>query len=263
MKKTLTAALLTAGLPMTASALPLVDIDAGYHFWTQSYGGQFAAAAAGQDVDVDFENDLGLEDQDGSVLYFRIDHAIPVIPNLKYQMTDMAQDATGASDFEFSLAGNTVTANAANATTMDFTHQDLTLYWGLPLPIVDIDFGLTARMFDGSIMMETTGVGAATILDEELSFPLPMGYLHLGAAIPMTGLRLDAEINTIGFLTDYDISAQYTLPVIPVLDVNLRAGYRSFTVDFDTADITGLDADQEFAFETEIAGPYFGASIAF
>ncbi len=86
-----------------------------------------------------------------------------------------------------------------------------------------------------------------------------MGYINAGIDIPLTGLSLGANINTISYgdtgITDFDANMTYVLPLIPLLDVGITAGYRSFDLELDAADFGDLSA------KTVIAGPYLGLSL--
>ena len=146
------------------------------------------------------------------------------------------------------------------SSTLDLTHTDYTLYWGLPLPIVTFDFGLTARQFDGSMSVvgETTFDGSA-----DLDLVIPMGYLKAGVDIPLTGLSIGADMNVISYgdtgITDLDINLNYVLPLIPLLDVGITAGYRSFDLEIDPNDFGGNSND--LTAKATIAGPYLGLSL--
>ncbi len=230
MKKILTAAALAALLPQAASALPLVDFYAGSYYWDQSVSGDVNKT-------VDLEGDLKLSAGGQNVTYFAFEHPIPVIPNVKLKTSNLSTDgsATGNFDLGFgSVSGDT-------KSEFDLSHTDYTFYWGLPLPLVTFDFGLTLRQFDGE-MSSTPAVGQSVSTD--LDFVIPMGYLKAGIDIPLTGLSFGGDINVI-----------YVLPLIPLLDVGISAGYRSFDLDLDEDDFGDLSA------KATIDGPYLGLSL--
>ena len=246
MKKILTAAALAATLPQAASALPLVDLYAGSYYWDQTVSGDVVNGSA------DLEDDLGLKADGQSVFYVAFEHPIPVIPNVKIKQTAMESDGSGTIDTGFDFNGTPVTG--AVDSVLDLSHTDYTLYWSLPLPIVTFDFGLTARQFDGEMTVSGTTDAAA-----DFDFVVPMGYLNAGIDIPLTGLSLGANINTISYgdtsMTDFDANMTYVLPLIPLLDVGISAGYRSFDLELDEADFGDLSA------KTTVAGPYLGISL--
>ncbi|WP_283787361.1 TIGR04219 family outer membrane beta-barrel protein [Bermanella sp. WJH001] len=251
MKKILAAAVVAASLPQAASALPLVDFYAGGYYWDQTVSGDVVNGSA------DLDDNLGLKADGQSVLYVAFEHPIPVIPNVKIKQTAMDADGSGAIPDAFNFNGTSVDGSVDS--TLDLSHTDFTLYWSLPLPIVTFDFGLTARQFDGQMtVVDNTGSDTFNA-SADFDFVVPMGYLNAGIDIPLTGLSVAANINTISYgdtsLTDFDANLTYVLPVIPLLDVGITAGYRSFDLKLDEADFGDLSA------EATVAGPYLGLSL--
>lgn len=255
MKKVLAATALAAVLPQ-ANALPLVDFYAGGYYWDQSYSGEITDA----DNAVDLEDDLNLDGVGNNVFYLAFEHPIPVIPNIKVKQTSMSTEGDdGALSASFNLGGETISVSSDVASEADFSHTDFTLYWSLPLPIVTVDFGVTARQFDGYVKLESATENAEADLDAVV----PMVYGKVGVDIPLTGLSVGGDVNYIGLgdsgVTDYDVNLTYVLPIIPLLDVGLTAGYRSFNFEVDPDDFGGSDDD--LAAEATVAGPYFGLSL--
>jgi outer membrane protein len=180
---------------------------------------------------------------------------VPVIPNIKIKKTDL--DLTGDGTASYTFLNQTFTG--ATSSQLDLSHTDLTLYWGVPLPIpfFDINFGLTARQFDGVVSVTEKGTG--TTEQEDLNFVMPMGYLNVDFDSHF-GVYARAELNALSFdgngVTDTEFAIGYTLPLpIPMVDINLEAGHRaiSVTTDEDTVDI-----------ETDIdmAGMFFGLNVS-
>ncbi len=254
MKKILTAAALVAALPQAASALPLVDFYAGAYYWDQGVSGDVS--------DVDVEDDLNLDAGGQNVVYFAFEHPIPLIPNFKLKSTDMSSDGTGTLRTSLNLGGESIAVSTQVASELDLTHTDYTLYWGLPLPIVTIDFGLTLRQFDGSMSAVST-TDSTVNASADLDVVVPMGYLKAGVDIPLTGLSFGGDLNLISYgdtgITDYDLNMTYVLPLIPLLDVGISAGYRSFDLELDPSDFGGSSSD--LSAEATIAGPYLGLSL--
>jgi len=233
MKKLLAIAI-TAATPMMAQADLLFTVDAGASMWNAEATGSTEAKST---ASFDLEDDLGLDSESNNVLFVSFEHPIPVLPNIKIMKTDL--DLTGD-----------------NGSQIDLSHTDLTMYWGLPLPIpyIDINFGLTARQFDGGIVYNTAGV---SVIDEKLDFTMPMGYLNVDVGTPF-GIYARANLNALSFdgngVTDTEIAVGYTLP-IPLIDINLEAGHRAIglTTDKDTVDVeTDID----------VAGMFFGLNVS-
>jgi hypothetical protein len=58
---------------------------------------------------------------------------------------------------------------------------------------------------------------------------------------------------------DYQIVARYTLPMIPVLDVNIEAGYRAFQLNIDPTDFGGDESD--LTADIDMSGVFVGLSF--
>lgn len=245
MKKLLAIAI-TAATPMMAQADLLFTVEAGASMWN-------AEASGTVDDNLDLgKGGLNLDSENNNVLFASFEHPLPVLPNIKIMKTDLDLSGDGTVN---NFLGTTLTGNTSSQ--LDLSHTDLTLYWGIPLPIpyIDINFGLTARQFDGVVSVKETGTGQEA--KEDLDFMMPMGYLNVDIGTPF-GIYARADLNTFSYdgngVTDTSIALGYTLP-IPLVDVNLEAGHRAInvTTDEDTVDIeTDID----------VSGMFFGLNIS-
>lgn len=248
MKKTVLAAMVLAAAPMAAQADLLFTVGAKASIWNAEATGQL-------DDGVSVEGDgLNLDSDNGQQLTVFFEHPLPMIPNIKLKQTALELDGKGAiyTDFAGQPFSEDVTSN------LDLSHTDLTLYWGLPLPLpyIDINFGLTARQFNGSA--EVTGQTSGTKESVDLDLTLPLAYGEVKIGTPF-GIYAAADVNYIGFgdnkLTDMSATIGYDLPV-PIVDIALEAGYRSLALETDESDVD-INAD------VDVKGMFFGASLAF
>ncbi len=254
MKKTATAiALMLAS--SSAMALPGLDFWAGGYAWNTSYEGTVSATASGQPIELDVHSDLGLDDSDNNVIWAAFEHPLPLIPNIQIRKTELETTGSGTLNQTFEFAGETYSANEQLDSDISLNHTDFTAYWGLPIPLVTVDLGLNVRKFDGELAINT-GVS-------ELDEPIPMAFGRVGAELPFTGFAVMAEANYVGYKDtshmDYQIVLRYTLPVVPLLDVNLEAGYRSFQLDIDPTDFNG-DSD-DLTTDIDMSGVFLGVSL--
>jgi outer membrane protein len=247
MKKLLAIAIVAAAAPMMAQADLLFTVKAGGSSWN-------ADATGNVDEDVDVGKDgLNLDSENNNVLFVAFEHPLPLLPNIKIMKTDL--DLTGEGSANFDFLGQTF--NEDTTSQFDLSHTDLTLYWGVPLPIpyLDINFGLTARQFDGIVLVKGDTTGSEE--KQDLDFILPMGYLNVEVATPF-GVYARADLNAISYggngITDTSIALGYTLP-IPLVDVNLEAGRRSISVKTDE-DMSDVETD------IELAGMFFGVNVS-
>jgi outer membrane protein len=232
MKKLLASAIIAA-TPMLAQADLLFTVDAGVNVWQPEATGT-VDDSLGNGIDLEDEN---FDTDSSNVIFVGFEHAIPFIPNVKFVNTKL--------DFE-----------GDDRSAVDLTHTDMTLYWGLPLPIpyVDINFGLTARQFDGEISMP---LHLTAPIEEDLDFIIPMGYLNIDIDTPF-GIYGYVDVNAISYsgngVTDTAVAVGYTLP-IPLVDVNIEAGHRSLSLNTNE-DLTGMDTD------IDVAGMFFGVNLS-
>ena len=246
MKKTALAAFVLAMAPVAAQADLLFTLGAKASVWN--------AEAAGQiDDGVSVEDDgLNLDSDNGQQLTVFFEHPLPVVPNFKLKQTSLELKGDGSIDAQF----GDITFNESVTSAIDLSHNDLTLYWGLPLPLpfIDINFGLTARQFDGTA--EVTGTNAGTErVDLDIVLPLVYGELKLNTPF---GIYAGADLNYIGMgdnkLSDMSAVIGYDLPV-PVVDIGVEAGYRSMTLQTD-------EEDADIAADVDVKGMFFGASLS-
>ena len=248
MKKTALAACILAMAPVAAQADLLFTVGAKASVWDAEPTGQM-------DDGVSVEDDgLNLGSENGQQLTVFFEHPLPFIPNLKLKQTSLELDGNGNIDAQF----GDVTFNDDVTSNIDLSHNDLTLYWGvpLPLPFVDINFGLTARQFDGTAeVTSNTLLGPSESVD--LDFVLPLAYGELKVNTPF-GIYAAADINYLGMgdnkLSDMSAVIGYDLPV-PVVDIGLEAGYRSMTLQTDKD-------DTDIAADVDVKGMFFGASLS-
>lgn len=239
----------------SAFALPGLDVWAGGYSWQTKYEGDISASSSGQPINLSVSDNLGLKDSDNNVIWAAFEHPIPFIPDIQIKKTELETQGTGAFTQTFEFAGQSYAINEPLNSRISLNHTDITAYWGLPIPFVTANLGLNVRKFDGDLAINT-GVS-------ELDTPVPMLFTRLGAELPLTGLELMAEANYIGYKDtshlDYQVVLRYTLPVIPVLDVNLEAGYRSFQLDIDPTDFNGDSGDLNA--DIDMSGVFLGVSL--
>lgn len=250
MKKTALAAAILAMAPVAAQADLLFTVGAKASVWNAEATGQL-------DDGLSVEKDgLNLDSDNGNQLTVFFEHPLPLIPNVKLKQTALEVEGDGV----FTIADfDGQSFDGAVNTAVDLAHTDLTLYWGLPLPLpyIDINFGLTARQFDGSATITGTDNSVAVSKSVDLDLTLPMAYGEVKVGTPF-GIYAAADVNYIGMgdnkITDMSATIGYDLP-IPLVDVALEGGYRSMSLQTDSSDVD-IDADMD------IKGAFFGLSLS-
>lgn len=240
---------LAASLPMAAQADLLFTVGGKASLWHAKPTGQL-------DSNFSVEKDgLNLGSDNGTQLTVFVEHPLPIIPNVKIKQTLLEVDGKGNITGTFAKQEFT----SVTSTTLDLSHTDLTLYWGLPLPLpfVDINFGLTGRNFTGEAEVVGTIKDGGTSHKEDLDLTLPMAYGEVKIDTPF-GVYAYADVNWISYnknkIMDTSIAAGYNLP-IPLVDVGLEVGYRVFALETDKKDV-------HFSADTDIKGVFAGVSVS-
>lgn len=252
MKKLALVSAILIAAPLSANANLLFTVGAKASIWDAKPTGQI-------DDDASVESDgLNFKSENGKQLSVFFEHPVPFIPNVKLKRTDLDMDGSGTLSNTINFADVTY-ANTAVDSRIDLSHTDATLYWGLPLPLpyIDIDFGLTARMFDGEASVTDVNNPSYTkSVDLDLTLPMAYGAVKVGSPF---GIYATADLNWIGFgdnkMTDLSAAVGYELP-IPIVDVGVEVGYRGINLQTDRKDV-------EVAADLDTKGMFYGVSVAF
>ena len=148
--------LMTAAMLATFAAGTQADIlgaTAGAYQWKQNWEGD---VQSGPDA-IDMNDDLGYDDETGTSIYVALEHPIPVLPNIRLQRTDLDISERNNLSRTFTFEGDVYTAADTVDSTTDLTHTDATFYYEVLDNWVNLDVGLTVRMFDGEVRLATTG----------------------------------------------------------------------------------------------------------
>jgi len=256
-----TSALLSVG----AQAAPLLKIDAGAGMWMQDFSGELL------DETINLKDDLGISGTSNFYFYANVDHPIFILPDFKIRHQGLVAEgdegsipASIAAGDEFAgidLSGITVDVD----TTMDLTYTDFVLNYGLPLPMVDLDFGLNTRFISGTFALKNSDAG----VDESgtFSLPLPMGHVAAEFEIPGANVRVGGELNILPLdgasVTDYSIRARYffPLPTNMLMKLGVEAGYHAFSMEVGD-EVLGTDT-ADLSSSVSASGIYAGATLRF
>ena len=253
MKKLALVSAILIAAPLSANANLLFTVGAKASVWDAKPTGQI-------DNDVSVEGDgLNLKSENGMQTTLFFEHPVPFIPNVKLKNTNLDIDGKGNLNKQIDFAGQQFNQNVDVASTIDLSHTDATLYWGLPIPLpyINVDFGLTARMFDGEASVTDVNNPSYTkSVDLDLTLPMAYGAVKVGSPF---GIYATADLNWIGFgdnkMTDLSAAVGYELP-IPIVDVGVEVGYRGINLQTDRKDV-------EVAADLDTKGMFYGVSVAF
>ncbi|MFD1216096.1 TIGR04219 family outer membrane beta-barrel protein [Microbulbifer celer] len=207
-----------------ASADTILGFDATAGAWKQDYSGDLNNL-----LDGDY-----LKDGNNTFLQAALEHPIPLVPNVLISHTQIESNFDGINS------------------DLDLSHTDATLYYEILDNWVNLDLGLTARRFNGSL--EVLGMDSETTT-ADFAGTVPMVYGLARFDLPFTGWSIIAQGNGIEYDGDKitDLTAKVRWDFVPALDFALEAGYRTMSIDAPELD--------ELEPNLEIKGPYLGLNL--
>jgi outer membrane protein len=217
-----------------------VGLQVGIDAWTPDYEGEIALdSSSSSGTVIDFEDDLGFDDESHGVLWVKIEHPVPIIPNIKIVASDLDASASSTLTRDITYGDETFNANADIDTRFDMSNTEFTLYYELLDNWINLDAGLTLRQYDGQSTIST----ATTSASEDLDFLVPLLYLDARIDLPFTGFFVDSTLNTISVgdnsISDVSVSLGYESD----FGLGARLGIRTLDLEFDEDDV---EADLEF-----------------
>jgi len=253
MKKTcLTLPLLVAMLLLPLSSLAF-EIGARGYYWFPSLDGTVKVDEANIiGTTIDFDNDLGIEDEDypsGEVFVGFGRHHL----SLAYTDVDYSGSKTLTKTIWFKgkpYTGGSRVTSSIEYQMIDFHYQ----YDFLDLENVLAGFSLggvfQVKYLDGEVSLRATGLDEK----EDFTIPIPMvGFnLHIGLISDILEIRLRGTAMTYSGNTIYEIMADISLTPFPFIDIH--GGYKTFVIDIDEDDVM---------FDYDMSGPYVALTVSF
>lgn len=245
---------------MNAQADRVFGLFLGAYSWNTDYSGTISSSAQLPPPleiflpEIDVKDDLGLSESTEGVYYFSLEHFVPLVPNVKLMHSDISSSAIETVDKLIALDGNYFGRGQDIRTAVDLSHTDLTLYYQVLDNWVELDLGLSLRVFNGQIDMlalsDSRGgllnEGTRSTIDIDIAAPLLYGAAQFN--LPLSGLYVSLDANLISYsgnsITDINLNAGYSFD----FGLGLMLGYRTFSMELD--DIHDLYAD------IQLDGPY-------
>jgi outer membrane protein len=200
-----------------------------------------------QDADkIDVKNDAHLGDKTKPWVKLKLEHSIPVLPNIKLAYMPMKFDGSGILTREINWGGRTYKANADFNLSVKLDRVDTTLYYNLPFiktataGKLDVELGLNIRtvMFDGKLNGTEKNTNQSISESKSITLPIPMGHLAVEIR-PINQVSLVGELNYIGYRknTYYDYAVGLRLNSHGLVRATLKpfveVGYRHEKLKID------------------------------
>lgn len=229
-------------------AAPLANADilgvgANVSYWDSDFSGEVVNKGSA----VDIENDLNMDSDSNANFTAYFEHPVPLLPNVRVNYTSISQSGSGEiglEDFDVIDAGAPVSSD------LDLDQLDATFYYEVLDNWVNLDLGLTARKFDGELIVRDQ-TNTANVSKTTVDAVVPMGYLAARFDLPFTGVSVGADGNFVSYsgdsLHDVNVYGQFEIAML-----QLRAGYREMAIDYE---------DDDDKLDVELSGPF--ASVGF
>lgn len=244
MKKLLATTSLALLLPFTANADTVFGLKIGAGNWDHEPSGGIRYLDGGTGTSANLQNDLGLTKNGEGYSYIRLEHPIPIIPNIKVTNTSLLHAGSGTVTSDFTFGGTSYTASTATTSNIKLDHTDYTLYYELLDNVVSFDFGINIKSIDGS----------ATINSDSVTFSgdIPMLYAAVELALP-AGFSIGAEASSLSIkdseITDITAKVSWTSDYF----LGVEAGIRTINMKLDN--LGGVYSDIKF--DGMFIGAYF------
>ncbi len=189
-----------------SKAGPLIDFEVSIGAIQQKPGGYVSYKAESDEDRIDIKNDANLGDKTKPWVKLKLEHSIPVIPNIKLAYMPMKFEGRGVLTRDINWGGRTYQANADFNLSVKLDRVDTTLYYNLPFiktataGKLDVEFGLNVRtvMFDSKLSGKEKNTNQSISESKSITLPIPMG--HLATEIrPINQVSLVGELNYIGY----------------------------------------------------------------
>lgn len=241
--------LLAAPTVASADTVPLIDVHVGLGYWQPTLAGD--VASDGKDFDV--EDDLDFERNSTNMLELGVEHAIPLLPNVR--LRHLALDDAADSTLTVSRTFGPVTFQDDEdiRSEYDLRMTDATFYYKPIDNWIALDLGITARYMD--LEVELASRERDTREQAGGAIVIPMAHVGLRADLPLTGLYASAAVDAISADGNSLHDARAGLGWESARLFGIEAGYREMALDVDDED--DLDADIDFS------GAYVQASLRF
>jgi len=160
---------------ISSAQADILGFEVGAYQWKPDYSGIFASDEGNDTIDrIDLENDLGYSDESHNILWFSLEHPVPILPNIKVVSSDLEASANAELTRSIEFNGETFSASADVTSTFDLSNTEFTLYYEILDNWVNLDLGLTARMYDGEARIASTELSIDEV--EAIDFTIPLLY---------------------------------------------------------------------------------------
>lgn len=244
--------LLLPALLLPVSSLAF-EIGARGYYWFPSLDGTVKVDEAGIiGTTLDFENDLGIEDENYPSVEVFVGGG-----NHHLSLTHTNIEYSGRKTLTREIIYRGKTYAVSDLVTSSIEYQMLDLHYQYDL--LDLEnilggFSLGAvfqvKYLDGNVSLKATGIDEK----EDFTIPIPMVGLNLHIGILADILEARVRGTAIGYSgnTIYELMADISWTPFPFMGIH--GGYKSFIIDID---------EDDMVFDYDMSGPYVALTLSF
>lgn len=244
--------LLLPALLLPVSSLAF-EIGARGYYWFPSLDGTVKVDEAGIiGTTLDFENDLGIEDENYPSVEVFVGGGNH---HLSLTHTNIEYSGRKTLTREIIYRGKTYAVSDLVTSSIEYQMLDLHYQYDL-LDLENILSGfslggvLQVKYLDGNVSLKATGIDEK----EDFTIPIPMVGLNLHIGILADILEARVRGTAIGYSgnTIYEFMADISWTPFPFMDIH--GGYKSFIIDID---------EDDMVFDYDMSGPYVALTLSF
>lgn len=266
-----TAAAATVLFVPLASAKVLIDIDGGLGY---SFNSVNEGSLANDELDLKGDQStgspVGLDQNAENGLYAWTKISVPIFPDvgLKYQNLYSTGTNTITKTVEYGDQQEAFSGEVESE--FDLSYFDLSLTYGIPLPMASIDFGLNFRSLIGGFNAQNDSLNQSLETEFEVGgSPIIVPMLYVGGSfdIPVADVRLGGELKTLPIgdtnITDFELKGTWfaPLPTNILVKLGIEAGYRNYGLTIGDSTL-GADTS-DIASDVNYSGFFAGAALSF
>ncbi|SFO96325.1 TIGR04219 family outer membrane beta-barrel protein [Hydrogenimonas thermophila] len=237
----------SAVIALTTSAMAdNIGGEVAIGLWNHDPSGWIQNPANTSDTNkVDLDKDLNLNTKSEVYIRAKIEHPIPLFPNIRVAYTQVNSNGNTADLTKtFNFGNKTFTVGSTIKTDIQLNSFDTSLYYEIIDIGFDADLGITFRYIDGYTEIYAINNNLNQRIDTQVLFP--MIYANVRVPLPfLDNLSIGAEGNYITYDGSiiYDLQADVRYEFF--MGLGVEAGYRAQKYKFDDIDNTSSDIDIE------------------
>lgn len=213
-----------------SEAATFLQVTAGANYWQSE-----AEVQAGEVADAQFT--FTQKKESNHELFFTFEHALPLLPNVKYLTSDLNVTGQQLLSQTYILGGQTYRVASTLSADYQYDYSDYTLYYELfDNQVLEFDLGVTLKDIDATYQVANINDASETS-NRTASGIEPYFYTSAKVKLPLLNLGFSSQLNVQdGSNYDVEFAIQYQLGNMPAIQPYIQLGWKKQEVDFEDFD---------------------------